>query len=105
MEWFYKTAAVIGTITLLTTVIPAVQAHSLQSRANPTELAKLFEGQTKAKRRDLQGAIVAYTQAIEANSKYTKAYLYRGLVYHDLGDYRKAITDFEQAVRIEPKNH
>lgn len=45
-----------------------------------------------------------YTLALQANPKLTDAYISRGLAHHDLGDYKRAISDFDQAARLDPKN-
>jgi tetratricopeptide (TPR) repeat protein len=51
---------------------------------------------------DYQGAIALYTQAIELNPNYAKAYHSRGLAYYKLEDYQNAIHDFFQAIYIDP---
>ena len=49
-------------------------------------------------------AIDDYTQAIQINPKFDKAYIGRGLSYYVKGEDDKAIADYNQAVQINPKN-
>jgi len=49
-------------------------------------------------------AIAAYTEAIGRNSKSSLAYLGRGDVYLLKGDLDRALLDYDQAVRLDPKN-
>ncbi|AFY95300.1 tetratricopeptide repeat protein [Chamaesiphon minutus] len=48
-------------------------------------------------------AIKNFTTAIEIAPNYVSARYHRGVVYHDLGDTRKAMTDFEQARSIQDR--
>ena len=52
---------------------------------------------------DYQDAISDFTKAIEINSKYEEAYLYRGLAKSDLDNHKDAISDFTKAIEINPK--
>ncbi|MBN1284680.1 MAG: tetratricopeptide repeat protein [Anaerolineae bacterium] len=48
-------------------------------------------------------ALAAYTQAIELSYEpLASAYLGRGMVYHDLGDYKAAIADYDLALELDP---
>ena len=44
----------------------------------------------------------AYGLAIEESDRYVPAYVNRGLVYMQLGQFDKAIKDFDEAIRLEP---
>jgi tetratricopeptide (TPR) repeat protein len=48
-------------------------------------------------------AIKNFTTAIELSPNYVSARYHRGVVYHDLGDTRKAMADFEQARSIQDR--
>jgi tetratricopeptide (TPR) repeat protein len=46
-------------------------------------------------------AIVEYTNAIERDPNFAKAYLCRGIVWDKKGDYDKAIADFSKAIKLK----
>ena len=43
------------------------------------------------------------SKAIELNARYAEAYYNRGLVYHNLGQPSKAISDYTKAIKVNPK--
>ena len=45
-----------------------------------------------------------YTRAVELNPQDGVAYSNRGVVYHDKGDYDRAIADYTLAININPKH-
>ncbi|MBN3897195.1 MAG: tetratricopeptide repeat protein [Nostoc sp. NOS(2021)] len=54
-------------------------------------------------------AITSYNRAIQVNNEWGKksladAYLNRANLYSDRGDYRRAIADYDQVLRLNPKN-
>jgi tetratricopeptide (TPR) repeat protein len=49
-------------------------------------------------------AIVAYTEAIGRDPKYSFAYLGRGDAYLAKGDLDRALLDYDHAVRLDPDN-
>ncbi|MFN6527968.1 tetratricopeptide repeat protein [Nostoc sp. ChiSLP03a] len=54
-------------------------------------------------------AITAYSSALEANSEWGSAkiadlYFSRANLYSDRGDYRRAITDYNEVLRLNPKS-
>ena len=51
--------------------------------------------------RDYQGAIRAFSRAIEQNPKHALAIIRRGLAYYRLGEYRKAIADYNRALKLK----
>ncbi|MTJ35175.1 tetratricopeptide repeat protein [Dolichospermum sp. UHCC 0260] len=53
-------------------------------------------------KKDYKGAIDDFTQAININPNYAKAYFNRGLARYHLGDKQSAIDDWTQAIRINP---
>lgn len=88
----------------------ALEDLNQATRFNPKHsLAWAFRGEVL---RDLgrnEEAITANSRAIEANSewgstKIADAYLNRANLYSDRGDYRRAIADYDQVVRLNPKN-
>ena len=64
--------------------------------------SRLWEGFTEAKLKNYYEAIRAYGEAIAESNRYTPAYVNRGLAYMMVGDYTKALADFNDAIRIEP---
>jgi tetratricopeptide (TPR) repeat protein len=61
-----------------------------------------LQGTNKLDKKDYPGALQAYTEAIKLNSKYTQAYLGRGIIYIKRKQYAQALADFNQVVKIEP---
>ncbi len=49
-------------------------------------------------------AIADFSQAIEIDSDYARAYNNRGVLYKDIKQYDKAIDDYSHAIEIDPKN-
>lgn len=56
----------------------------------------------KFKKRDFQGAIAAFNQAIQLKPDYARAYYGRGAAHSMLNDYRGAIRDYTQAISLDP---
>lgn len=60
-------------------------------------------GDEKYKNRDYAGALVEYTNAIEADSKCVAAYTNRANIKKKLNDNTGAIADFSKLIEIQPK--
>ena len=52
---------------------------------------------------DHVGAARAFALSIRLNAQYQEAYLHRGLVYEELGNFQQAIEDYGTAVALDPK--
>ena len=63
----------------------------------------LLLAQMKYKDRDYQGALIAYTTAIQLSLHHAIAFCDRGGVYYRLGDLKSAMNDYTQAIEIDPK--
>jgi tetratricopeptide (TPR) repeat protein len=64
------------------------------------------QGIARAVLGDNEAAIKDLNQAINIDTQLAKAYYYRGLIYHyALGEYHKAIKDYNSARRINPNNY
>ena len=50
---------------------------------------------------DYQNAVQAFTRAIEKNPEYVVAVIRRGLAYYRLGEYHKAIADYNQVLKLK----
>ncbi|MBN3940278.1 tetratricopeptide repeat-containing serine protease family protein [Nostoc sp. NMS9] len=61
------------------------------------------QGLVKYEAGDRQGAVIAYNQALKANSENADAYFQRGLIQHEMGDLKGAIADYTHAIKINPK--
>jgi tetratricopeptide (TPR) repeat protein len=66
--------------------------------------AEDFVNQALAKegRRNFEGAIADYTEAIRLRPDFAETYYLRGLTYEDLKQYDKAISDYTEAIRLQP---
>lgn len=60
------------------------------------------QGNDLYSQKDLQGAIVSYSQAIRLDPGYCKAYNNRGNIYALLGNYLLARKDFDSAISLDP---
>ena len=47
-------------------------------------------------------AITYYDKAIKVNPNYKIIYLNRGSAYYNLGFYRQAVSDWENAIKYDP---
>lgn len=65
----------------------------------------LSKGFALFEKKDYQGAINNFDQAIKLNSSDAKAYNYRGLARSDLGDKQGAIADYNQAIKLNPNDN
>lgn len=59
-------------------------------------------GISKFKEKDLNGAIKDFNKAIELDSTYAVAYVYRSGIKNDLGDFNGSIVDITKAIELEP---
>jgi S1-C subfamily serine protease len=57
---------------------------------------------SKFKQKDFEGAITAYTQAIEKNLNYAEAYNGRGDARFRKGDKSGALADYSEAIKLNP---
>ncbi|MEM8897988.1 MAG: tetratricopeptide repeat protein [Bacteroidota bacterium] len=62
-----------------------------------------FDGYSKYQRRQFDGAVRDFTQAILLNPDHEKAFRYRGESYLGLKEYEAALDDFDVAIEINPE--
>ena len=62
-----------------------------------------LEGNKRYLKGDYHSAIGLYSKAIEEDAVNFKAFFNRGMAYHDLGMFRKAIKDFTDAINLNSK--
>ncbi|MDF5726283.1 MAG: tetratricopeptide repeat protein [Rhizonema sp. PD37] len=60
------------------------------------------QGHASYKVRDYEQAIEKFTQAIQQNPTYAKAYINRGNSHYNLKEYEAAISDYNHALQINP---
>ncbi|PKL58702.1 MAG: hypothetical protein CVV33_10425 [Methanomicrobiales archaeon HGW-Methanomicrobiales-4] len=53
--------------------------------------------------RKLETAIVEYTEVLEYDPEIFQVYVHRGRLYMRLGEFRRALLDFERAAILEPQ--
>lgn len=63
-----------------------------------------YNGYSKQKSNDYEGAITAYTKVLDYDKSYTTAYISRGSAYLDLRKYNEAIADYSEAIKQNPTN-
>ncbi|WP_169156249.1 serine protease [Brasilonema bromeliae] len=66
--------------------------------------ALISSGGAKKNRKDYQGAIADYNQALRINPNNPDAYLQRGSAYYYLKKYQAAREDFNKVLQLSPKN-
>ena len=96
---------ILGAVTLIIGVNPAVHAKPLQTLSPQNWTKDLSqEGGTKLDGGEYLAAIESYNQALQLNANDTSAYVGRGRARFALGDKQGAIEDFTQALRIDPSD-
>lgn len=53
--------------------------------------------------KDLKKKLELYTLALNLNDKFLDAWINRGLVYNELGEYQKSIEDYNKAIELDSK--
>ena len=81
-------------------VIEDVESKKIDKK----EAVHFFNGWTHAIKNNWNESIVEYNKAIEINPRFSEAYVNRGIVYRALGQYQRAIKDYDEAIRIDPEN-
>ncbi|MGQ0829274.1 MAG: tetratricopeptide repeat protein [Bacteroidota bacterium] len=63
-----------------------------------------YNGYSKQKSNDYEGAITAYSKVLDYDKSFTTAYISRGSAYLDLKKYGEAIADYSEAIKQTPTN-
>ena len=77
--------------------------HNQDNTASKTFADYLKQGDASYKIRDYEQAVEKFTQAIEQNPTYAKAYINRGNSHYNLKEYEAAISDYNHALQINPE--
>ena len=104
MKLFYRAIGILGFVTVLGGISPAIPAKSAPILIVQNSAEDLFNsGLAKSEAGDIQGAIADYTEAIRLNPNYAKAHNKRGIIHgRNLKDYPAAKADFDRAIEINP---
>ena len=78
-------------------------AHNQDNTASKTFADYYKQGHASYKVRDYEQAVEKFTQAIQQNPTYAKAYINRGNAHYNLKEYEAAITDYNHALQINPE--
>jgi tetratricopeptide (TPR) repeat protein len=79
------------------TLIPAAAQENCVSSVN-----YLQQGSTAYAASDFNGAVAAYTCALQSGKNPAAIYNYRGNAYRQLGDYARAVEDYTNALKAAP---
>ena len=62
----------------------------------------LHRGEDRAGKKDYDGAIADYNNALQLKPDYAEAYNDRGFAYYLKGDFERAISDYTRAIELRP---
>ncbi len=79
-----------------------VRSSTGEESQKATEALK--RGDSLREKSDFDGAIAAYTEAIQLDPKLAKAYRYRAFAWRKKGEYAKALADYTHALQLNPKD-
>ena len=98
----------VGLLFLTTVIVGAVNPFSEGTRAGPTVEKPATEylavGQAALQNGDLEGALIAFSQAIKRNPTLASAYVGRGVVYLETGQFGSALINLDRAVDLSPQD-
>ncbi len=80
-----------------------VASSSASASAKPADVEKVLIGHERLLARDYDGAIQAYTEAINLNSTNAAAFDGRGDAFARKDDFDSAINDWQNAISLDPK--
>ncbi len=61
-----------------------------------------IQGGESAAARDLRGALADYSRAVERNPTLAAAYVNRGIIHYEMGEFALAIADYDTAISLRP---
>ena len=84
---------------------PQLQPPVPQIMAAENLSVLIEQGIERNRRNDYAGALAVFNQVIRLDGNSTAALYQRAAVYYNMGDYDRAIQDYDHVLRIEPKNN
>lgn len=83
----------------------AINMMKENAQSNPKEYGRLFDyrGKVYLDMQDNVNALENFNEAIKQGFQDAAVYNRRGIVYQRLGQYEQARTDYEQAIKLNPK--
>lgn len=103
MKYIRTGLTLLGIITVLGGIPSAVYAAPPQTQTIEKSTQDFYKsGLDKFQQGDFKGAIESWTQAIQQNPD-AATYYNRGLAYRRLEDNQKALADYNQALKFDPK--
>lgn len=82
---------------------PSSQVESTPDASKPPDEQQISIGDERYNRRDFDGAINAYDEAIRLNPGNSWGYRNRGAALVQKDQFEKAIADYEEAIKLDPK--
>jgi len=101
MKHFFLTLLV---VTLLIAPSPTRAKKNIDPRPSDLAIAQKSLGNHHFEAGRYMEAIACYTKAIKADPDYFEAYYNRGLTWHNLKLFYKAIVDFDRAIELHPND-
>jgi tetratricopeptide (TPR) repeat protein len=85
-------------------LVDQLQAAIRQARQRLMVKAYVDRGESRLSKKDYDGAIAEFSEAIRLQPDCVNAYYFRGLAWYDKRDYDRAIKDLDQAIRLQPND-
>ncbi|MDJ0800699.1 MAG: tetratricopeptide repeat-containing serine protease family protein [Calothrix sp. MO_167.B12] len=82
--------------------VVATAPSNPSKKMNPDRL--LSVGGARARKKDYQGALIAYNRVLRIKPNHPDAYFRRGVLYYNLRKYQDAYNDFNKVVRLNPSS-
>jgi tetratricopeptide (TPR) repeat protein len=95
-------AALLTSMTSLDTIAQSNPTNPAESRQTVT--THVQQGDRAFAEGDFNGAVAAYTQALQLYNLNDYVYYNRGNAYRKLKDYKNAIADYTKAIQLNPQN-
>jgi Flp pilus assembly protein TadD len=87
-----------------TAAAPWLQPAAPQTPVADNVAALIEQGMENSRRNDFAGAIATFNEVIRLDRNSAAGFYHRAAVYYNMGDYDRAIQDYDQVLQIEPQN-
>ncbi len=84
------------------TPTPSKKPPVVSKKMNPDRLLSI--GGARARKKDYQGALIAYNRVLRIKPNHPDAYFRRGVLYYNLRKYKDAYNDFNKVVSLNPSS-